>query len=150
MVPENSRPQSVPAFRSRSIPWEIRMRLVCLLSSLVLSVGSFAAILVGRSVAVEVPPPETPVEEVVDSLVDAALAAVGVTAAPAADDTAFLRRVTLDLAGRIPTAAEVESYLASTEPDKKARLVDRLMASPDFVYHTPNDMSCQATTSQRR
>lgn len=92
-----------------------------------------------QAIADDIPPPERPIEEVVDALIDAKLAAAGVTAAPAADDAAFLRRVTLDLAGRIPVAAEVQSYLASAEPDKKAKLVDRLLASLDFVYHTRNE-----------
>lgn len=82
---------------------------------------------------------DRPVEEVVDAYVDARLAAENVSAAPQADDTNFIRRVTLDLAGRIPVSAEVEAYVQSTEPDKKARLVDRLLASSDFLYHQRNE-----------
>src|SRR5262249_51821163 len=44
-------------------------------------------------------------------------------------------RLTLDLNGRVPTAGEVQAYLADTAPDKRARLVDRLLASPAFVRH---------------
>ncbi|HVX11237.1 MAG TPA: DUF1549 domain-containing protein [Pirellulales bacterium] len=112
------------------------MRFVRLL--LWLELVSFAVAGARQVIADEVPP-DRPIEEVVDALVDNALAARGVAAAPAADDAAFLRRVTLDLAGRIPTPSEVQSYLAATEPDKKARLVDRLLASPDFVYHVRNE-----------
>ena len=63
------------------------------------------------------------------------LAKEAVTAAPEADDATLVRRLTLDLVGRIPTAAEVRAYVESTDPDKRARLVDRLMASPGFVRH---------------
>src|SRR5579872_1410865 len=83
--------------------------------------------------------PDRPIEEVVDHHIDAGLTAAGVSAAPAADDANFIRRVTLDLAGRIPATSEVQSFLQSTQPDKKSRLVDRLLTSPDFGYHHRNE-----------
>jgi len=88
----------------------------------------------------DLPDAARPVEEVVDQFVDAALAAAKVTAAPAADDANFIRRATLDLAGRIPTTSEVQSYLQSSEADKKVRLIDRLLAAPDFVFHQRNEV----------
>jgi hypothetical protein len=89
--------------------------------------------------AEELAAPERPVEEVVDQYIDAGLATAGITAAPPADDANFIRRVTLDLAGRIPATSEVQTYVQSTEPEKKAKLVDRLLASPDFVFHERNE-----------
>jgi hypothetical protein len=80
-------------------------------------------------------PPGRAIEEVVDHYVDARLAKEGVKPAPDADDATLVRRLTLDLVGRVPTAAEVRDYVESTEPDKRARLVDRLLASPGFVRH---------------
>jgi hypothetical protein len=56
-------------------------------------------------------------------------------AAPPADDAAFLRRVALDLTGRIPPAEEARGFLADRSADKRARLVDRLLASPEFPRH---------------
>src|SRR5262249_55717795 len=53
--------------------------------------------------------------------------------APLASDAEYLRRVTLDLTGRIPSAADVEAFLADTNPAKRDLLVDRLIASPEFV-----------------
>jgi len=50
-----------------------------------------------------------------------------------ADDTTFLRRVALDLTGRLPSPEEVDSYVASADPDKREQLVDRLLASDAFV-----------------
>ena len=47
----------------------------------------------------------------------------------------FLRRVTLDVAGRIPTLDEAERFLADRAPDKRARLVDGLLAGPDYAEH---------------
>ena len=45
--------------------------------------------------------------------------------APPADDAEFLRRVYLDLVGKIPTAAEAREFLDDPSPDKRARLVER-------------------------
>jgi hypothetical protein len=47
-------------------------------------------------------------------------------------DTEFLRRVTIDLTGRIPTPAEVQAFLADTNADKRDRVIDTLLASDDF------------------
>jgi hypothetical protein len=87
----------------------------------------------------ELAAPERPVEEVVDQYVDAGLTAAGISPAAPADDANFIRRVTLDLAGRIPATSEVQSYVSSSEPGKKAKLVDRLLAAPDFVFHQRNE-----------
>jgi hypothetical protein len=54
---------------------------------------------------------------------------------PRAGDATFLRRARLDLTGQLPAPAEVEEFLADVAPDKHARLVDRLLASPEFVDH---------------
>src|SRR5262245_991112 len=80
-------------------------------------------------------PPDVSIERAVDHYVDAALAAAKVKPVPAAEDAALLRRLTLDLVGRIPTPAEVQDYLASSDPQKKVKLVDRLMATPAFARH---------------
>ncbi|HEY1191349.1 MAG TPA: DUF1549 domain-containing protein [Gemmata sp.] len=79
------------------------------------------------------PPASKPIEQVIDQLVDAALADAGITPAEPTDDATVIRRLTLDLVGRIPTTGEVDAYAASTDPDKRAKLVDRLIASPGFV-----------------
>ena len=48
------------------------------------------------------------------------------------DDAAFLRRVTLDLCGLLPTLSERELFLTEQAPDKRDRLVDRLLQRPEF------------------
>ena len=53
--------------------------------------------------------------------------------APLATDLEFLRRVRLDLTGKIPTATEVREFLSSRAPDKRSRLIDKLIGSPEFV-----------------
>jgi hypothetical protein len=51
------------------------------------------------------------------------------------DDRTFARRLYLDLAGRIPTTAELEAFLTDRHPDKRARLVDLLLDGPDYPRH---------------
>lgn len=48
------------------------------------------------------------------------------------DDETFLRRVTIDVIGRIPTEEERTDFLADTNPAKRALLIDRLLESPEF------------------
>ena len=55
--------------------------------------------------------------------------------APAADDAEFLRRVYLDLIGRIPSVAEARQFLDDKSPDKRRRLVDDLLGRPAYVAH---------------
>lgn len=90
--------------------------------------------------AADLLPPDAAIEDVVDHYIDVGLQANGVSPAPAAEDANFIRRVTLDLAGRIPTAAEVQAYLESTDPNKRRQLIDRLVTSPDFAYHLRNEI----------
>src|SRR5437879_405856 len=53
--------------------------------------------------------------------------------APIAPDQEFLRRVMLDLTGRIPSPAQVRDFLADTSADKRSKLIDKLIGSPGFV-----------------
>ncbi|OYW21333.1 MAG: hypothetical protein B7Z55_05890, partial [Planctomycetales bacterium 12-60-4] len=56
-----------------------------------------------------------------------------ITPSPHAEETEWLRRVMLDLAGRIPTVAEVEQFLADDRAAKHRLLVDRLLDDGDYV-----------------
>lgn len=65
--------------------------------------------------------------------VDAAsIASVYENADGSATDCVLARRLYLDLAGRIPTAAEARAFVDSTDPEKRAKLVDGLLGSEDF------------------
>lgn len=57
----------------------------------------------------------------------------GVTPAPSADERVWLRRVYLDLAGRVPTSAEVEAFMFSPSPHKREALVDALLADAAYA-----------------
>jgi Protein of unknown function (DUF1549)/Protein of unknown function (DUF1553) len=71
----------------------------------------------------------------VDALVEKHWRANKVPPARLADDSAFLRRLTLDLAGRIPTHAEAVAFARDRSADKRARAVRRLMGSPEYPLH---------------
>jgi hypothetical protein len=58
-----------------------------------------------------------------------------VEAAPLADDAEYLRRVYLDVAGRIPSVAEARAFLDDRAADKRRRLVERLLNGPAYVSH---------------
>ena len=55
--------------------------------------------------------------------------------ATASSDAEFLRRVSLDLIGIVPTAAEARPFLESEEPDKRRHLIDALLARPEHAWH---------------
>lgn len=58
---------------------------------------------------------------------------LGLLPSPVADDATFLRRVSVDLCGRVPTADEVRAFLADSTPDKRRLAIDRLLDSPDYA-----------------
>jgi hypothetical protein len=68
----------------------------------------------------------------VDRFILAALEARGLRPAPPADKRTLLRRVTFDLIGLPPTPAEIDAFLGDQSPDAFARVVDRLLASPQY------------------
>jgi hypothetical protein len=74
----------------------------------------------------------------IDDLIAAEWAAKGVKPAPLADDSEFLRRVYLDLGGRIPHTQEVRAFLDDPAPDKRQRVVERLLESPHYITHFTN------------
>jgi hypothetical protein len=83
-------------------------------------------------------PPEAEIVTAINHYVSAHLAKNGVTPVAPADQATLLRRTTLDLAGRIPYAAERDWFLSRSEVDRRRLLVERLMQSPDFDFHHRN------------
>lgn len=59
----------------------------------------------------------------------------GITPSPLSTDEEFVRRAYLDITGRIPTAQQAESFLNSTAPDKRERLLATLVDSPEFAEY---------------
>jgi hypothetical protein len=72
-------------------------------------------------------------QSTIDKYIFQALTAANVAPAPSTTDFEFIRRVTLDLTGRIPTAAAVTAFVNDPTPNKRANLVDSLLSSPNWV-----------------
>jgi hypothetical protein len=76
----------------------------------------------------------------VDQWLAASWEAEKVEPAPPADDAEFLRRVYLDLAGKIPPVSEVRAFLDDSDSNKRRKLVDRLLNSPTYATHLANTL----------
>src|SRR5690606_35922144 len=68
----------------------------------------------------------------IDSFLLARLTAESLTPSAEADKVTLVRRLYFDLVGLPPTREEVDAFLADTSPDAYERLVDRLLARPEF------------------
>ncbi|WP_233216267.1 DUF1549 domain-containing protein [Blastopirellula marina] len=69
----------------------------------------------------------------IDEQIDAQLKRLNLVASPNCTDAEFLRRAYLDTIGRIPTPEETRQFLADTSADKRDKLIERLLASSEFV-----------------
>src|SRR5262249_14076989 len=73
----------------------------------------------------------------IDRLVDAKLERLKIQPSPPTDDATFLRRLSLDLTGRLPSLERVRAFLGDARPSrvKRATAIDALIASPEYVDH---------------
>jgi hypothetical protein len=76
--------------------------------------------------------PEFPINNYVDTLALARWKKLGIVPSDLSTDSEFVRRVHLDLCGRLPTPDEVRAFLADTQANRRAKLIDRLLDSPDY------------------
>ena len=113
-------------------------RLFCWAATVVV-VGAAAPLVQAEPSGAASPVDGAAVEQVIDYRIGAKLQQEGVIAAEAADDATLVRRLTLDFLGRIPTVAEARQYVESSASDKRAELVDRLMASPEYAQHAADE-----------
>ncbi len=96
-----------------------------------------------EAVAASLPPPppgtrtgtlvDPATSNTIDRYLFQAMAQANVTPAPPTTDYEFVRRVTLDLNGRIPTADQVTSFVSDTSPDKRSKYIETLLASPEWA-----------------
>ena len=70
--------------------------------------------------------------KMIDRQINATLTAEGITPSPICTDEEFVRRAYLDLTGVIPTADAAEKFLADASPNKRAELIDELLADPNY------------------
>lgn len=103
--------------------------------------GNFALMRVSMPLAGDVPESYyagLPRANYIDDHVWGSMKRLGLKASEPCTDATYLRRVTIDIAGRVPTVEEARAFLADTAPDKRERAVDRLLASPDYAWHWAN------------
>ena len=93
-----------------------------------------------RAPAAELLPAERPINVAIDHYLRAGWAEAKVTPAPLTSRAGLVRRMTLDLAGRIPTVGETRAFVESSSPLRWTGLADRLLASPDFAFHHRNQL----------
>jgi hypothetical protein len=79
-----------------------------------------------------------PQKNFVDQHVFGKLVKLGIPPSPLADDSTFVRRVHLDITGRLPTAEEARSFVESTDPQKRDKLIDALLESPGYGEYFAN------------
>ncbi len=60
---------------------------------------------------------------------------LGIVPSGLADDTAFLRRVSIDICGTLPTVDEINAYVSDNRPDKRQRLIDRLLDRSEYASY---------------
>jgi hypothetical protein len=74
----------------------------------------------------------------IDRFLEVGLQEAGVEAVPRADDAEFLRRIYLDIAGRVPSVSDARAFLSSKDADKRRRLIDKLLDSPAYASNFAN------------
>jgi hypothetical protein len=77
----------------------------------------------------------------VDELVFAKLKKLGLPPSPVADDGTFLRRVTIDITGRLPAADTARKFLADPSADKREKAIERLLDSESYADYFANKWS---------
>ncbi|WP_395733860.1 DUF1549 domain-containing protein [Prosthecobacter sp.] len=98
----------------------LRLLLACLLTSASLQAA---------------PLPES---QKIDQLLSQDWEKAGLKPNPPATDEVLVRRLYLDIAGRIPTLEEAQAYTSSKDPQKRAKLIDTLLASDGYTSHMFN------------
>ncbi len=98
----------------------------------------FATFTVGSQVIViprnlEYQWPGVPENNYVDTLVHAKLQKLRMVPSDICTDEEFLRRVFIDVVGQLPTSADYDKFMTSTDPEKRAKLVDELLGRKEFT-----------------
>jgi hypothetical protein len=74
----------------------------------------------------------------IDELIFKKLKTVGMPPSDLSDDATFLRRVTIDIAGRLPSMEESKAFLADKTADKRDKWIDKLLAGGDYADYFAN------------
>lgn len=76
---------------------------------------------------------DVPRQNLIDDILFGKMEADGVLSAPLSTDEEFVRRIHIDLTGRIPSADVVTAFVSNKDPQKRDKLADQIIASPEFV-----------------
>ncbi|HEX4142587.1 MAG TPA: DUF1549 and DUF1553 domain-containing protein [Pirellulales bacterium] len=82
-----------------------------------------------------------PAKNFIDELVFANLTRIGIPPSSLCDDATFLRRVSLDVAGHLPTVEETRAFLSDSDPAKRDHLIESLLATADYADYFANKWS---------
>ncbi|MEC7566750.1 MAG: DUF1553 domain-containing protein [Planctomycetota bacterium] len=85
----------------------------------------------------------------VDDLVFKKLVQLGLPSSIVSEDAVFMRRVTVDIAGRLPTLEESEAFLSSTDENKRAAWIDHLLAGTDYADYFANKWNAVLRNKRR-
>ena len=86
-----------------------------------------------RTAAATVPVSKIPHRNFIDDMIFGQISAAGIPSAALTTDEEFLRRITLDLTGRIPSSDDIRSFEADTTPNKRDLKIEQLLFSPEYV-----------------
>ena len=80
-------------------------------------------------------------KNIIDEKVFSKLKTLGLPTSEICDDSTFLRRTSLDIAGRLPTLEETDKYLNSDNPNKRSEWIDSLLSTTDYAEFFANKWS---------
>jgi hypothetical protein len=92
--------------------------------------NSFTRLVHPESATVD--PASLPRRNFIDDIILGNLVAAKVASAPLSTDTEFIRRISLDLTGRIPSSSDIKAFVADTTPNKRDVLIDQLLNSAEY------------------
>ncbi|MEO8660747.1 MAG: DUF1549 and DUF1553 domain-containing protein [Bryobacteraceae bacterium] len=78
---------------------------------------------------------QLPQHNYIDQLIDAKLQKLKIQPSAVVDDAGFLRRASLDLTGQLPGPEEIRGFIADPSKTKRAKVIDKLIASSAYVDH---------------
>jgi hypothetical protein len=79
-----------------------------------------------------------PEQTIVDAATHKKWQQLGLVPSELCNDEQYIRRVSLDITGTLPTPAQVTAFVADKDPDKRGKLVDRLVETPEYTYYFAN------------
>lgn len=92
-------------------------------------------------------PPE---KNFIDTAVFNKLKLLGIPPSELCDDATFLRRVHIDITGTLPTESETQAFMNDADPAKRDKLIDRLLASPEYADYFANKWNLVLRNKKRQ